>query len=99
MYSAGGNVWRLSGYLVARSVDTACEIPSLYTDTALVCSTTMVASYHAPAHSDQIRVSFPQEHVMLLTFNRPKALNAITPTMTSDVKRILDWFDQEPSLW
>lgn len=36
---------------------------------------------------------------MLLTFNRPKALNAITPTMTSDVKRILDWFDQEPSLW
>lgn len=36
---------------------------------------------------------------MLLTFNRPKSLNAITPTMTADVKNILDWFDNEPSLW
>ncbi|PIL31483.1 hypothetical protein GSI_06185 [Ganoderma sinense ZZ0214-1] len=59
----------------------------------------MTASFQPPAHSDQIRVSFPQEHVMLLTFNRPKALNAVTPTMTSDVKRIMDWFDQEPDLW
>ncbi|KAM5536024.1 hypothetical protein V8D89_010282 [Ganoderma adspersum] len=59
----------------------------------------MTASYQPPAHSDQILVSFPQEHVMLLTFSRPKALNAVTPTMTSDVKRIMDWFDQEPGLW
>ncbi|KAH9920220.1 enoyl-CoA hydratase/carnithine racemase [Epithele typhae] len=52
-----------------------------------------------PAHSEEVKLSFPQEHVMLLTFNRPKSLNAITPTMTSDIKTILDWFDNEPSLW
>ncbi|KAI0673640.1 enoyl-CoA hydratase/carnithine racemase [Trametes maxima] len=52
-----------------------------------------------PAHSDEIKVAFPQEHVLLLTFNRPKSLNAVTPTMTDDVKAVLDWFDSEPSLW
>ena len=52
-----------------------------------------------PSHSNEIIVSFPQEHVMLLTLNRPKSLNAITPTMTSDIKNLLDWFDDEPSLW
>ncbi|EJF67139.1 enoyl-CoA hydratase/carnithine racemase [Dichomitus squalens LYAD-421 SS1] len=57
------------------------------------------SSLHPPSHSDEIQLSFPQEHVLLLTFNRPKALNAVTPTMTSDIKRVLDWFDQEPSLW
>ena len=36
---------------------------------------------------------------MLLTFNRPKALNALTFTMEEDINRILNWFDNEPSLW
>ncbi|RDX51920.1 enoyl-CoA hydratase/carnithine racemase [Lentinus brumalis] len=52
-----------------------------------------------PAHSEEVKVSFPRDHVMLLTFNRPKSLNAVTPTMTTDIKNILDWFDNEPSLW
>ncbi|THG95916.1 hypothetical protein EW026_g5820 [Hermanssonia centrifuga] len=52
-----------------------------------------------PSHSDEIKVSFPLEHVMLLTFNRPKSLNAMTPTMDSDIDTILKWFDNEPSLW
>ncbi|KAI0800768.1 ClpP/crotonase-like domain-containing protein [Fomes fomentarius] len=57
------------------------------------------SAFQPPAHSNEIKVSFPQEHVLLLTLNRPKALNAVTPTMTKDVKTILDWFDNEPSLW
>ncbi|EPT03451.1 hypothetical protein FOMPIDRAFT_1142360 [Fomitopsis schrenkii] len=36
---------------------------------------------------------------MLLTLNRPKALNAVSPTMKGDIERVLDWFDSEPSLW
>ncbi|KAI0639915.1 enoyl-CoA hydratase/carnithine racemase [Trametes polyzona] len=56
-------------------------------------------SYQSPSHSDEIKVSFPREHILLLTFNRPKSLNAVTPTMTEDVKRVMDWFDNEPSLW
>ena len=59
----------------------------------------MTGQLKPPAHSDEIVVSFPQEHVMLLTLNRPKALNAITPTMNADIKNILNWFDEEPSLW
>jgi len=56
-------------------------------------------SYQVPSHSDEIKVSFPTEHVMLLTFNRPKSLNAMTPVMTADIGTVLDWFDNEPGLW
>jgi enoyl-CoA hydratase/carnithine racemase len=52
-----------------------------------------------PVHSSQIQLAFPENHVLLLTFNRPEALNAMTPTMQSDIENILDWFDGEPSLW
>lgn len=52
-----------------------------------------------PKHSDQIKVSFPVNHVLLLTFNRPESLNAMTPQMTADVKGLLDWFEDEPQLW
>lgn len=52
-----------------------------------------------PAHSDELKVSFPEDHVLLLTFNRPKNLNAMTPQMTNDLERVLDWFEQEPQLW
>ncbi|EIW64019.1 enoyl-CoA hydratase/carnithine racemase [Trametes versicolor FP-101664 SS1] len=56
-------------------------------------------SLQPPSYSNEIKVAFPQEHVILLTLNRPKSLNAITPTMTADIKAVLDWFDNEPSLW
>lgn len=55
--------------------------------------------YQIPSHSDQIKVSFPIEHVLLLTFNRPQSLNAMTPTMTADIGRVLDWFENDASLW
>ncbi|KAH8099727.1 enoyl-CoA hydratase/carnithine racemase [Cristinia sonorae] len=59
----------------------------------------MPAQYTPPAHSDEIRVSFPQEHTMLLVINRPKALNAVSHTMTSSINDVLNWFNDEPSLW
>ncbi|KAF9476925.1 enoyl-CoA hydratase [Pholiota conissans] len=52
-----------------------------------------------PKHSDQIKVAFPVDHALLLTFNRPKSLNAMTPQMTEDLKALLDWFEEEPELW
>ena len=55
--------------------------------------------YQVPAHSNEIKVSFPAEHIMLLTLNRPKSLNAMTPAMDSDIDKILTWFEDEPSLW
>ncbi|KIJ66574.1 hypothetical protein HYDPIDRAFT_109633 [Hydnomerulius pinastri MD-312] len=52
-----------------------------------------------PSHSDELKVSFPQDHVLLLTLNRPRQLNAMTPQLTSDIASVLGWFDDEPSLW
>lgn len=52
-----------------------------------------------PAHSEELVVELPSEHVLLLIFNRPNALNAMTPRMTDDLRRVLDWFEQEPELW
>lgn len=55
--------------------------------------------YNPPVHSEEVLVSFPQEHVMLLVLNRPRSLNAMTPTMDKDLSVLLDWFEDEPSLW
>lgn len=52
-----------------------------------------------PAHSAELLVSFPAPNVLLLTLNRPKALNAMTPTLEADLYNVLRWFDDEPSLW
>ncbi|TFY76591.1 hypothetical protein EWM64_g7422 [Hericium alpestre] len=56
-------------------------------------------SSSCPPHSDEVRVWFPREHIMVLSFNRPRSLNAMTPQMESDIKKLLDWFDEEPYLW
>ncbi|KAL1716393.1 ClpP/crotonase-like domain-containing protein [Schizophyllum commune] len=52
-----------------------------------------------PNHSSQLLVSLPADHVLLLTLNRPRSLNAMTPEMTEDLNRILDWFEEEEELW
>ena len=52
-----------------------------------------------PDHSSELKVAFPAKHVLLLTFNRPKSLNAMTPQMTNDLKTVLNWFEEEPELW
>lgn len=36
---------------------------------------------------------------MLVTLNRPKALNSLTAEMTDDLDRIMNWFEDEPELW
>ena len=52
-----------------------------------------------PQHSNEVKVAFPAERVLLLTFNRPKQLNAMTPRMSEDLKKLFNWFENEPSLW
>ncbi|KAJ6473553.1 enoyl-CoA hydratase/carnithine racemase [Mycena vitilis] len=59
----------------------------------------MPSSINPPAVSEEIILSIPKEHVLLLTLNRPKSLNALTPQMTEDLRRVLNWFEDEPSLW
>lgn len=52
-----------------------------------------------PDHSNELKVEFPAEHVMLLILNRPAALNTMTPTLEANLKTLLDWFDGVPELW
>ena len=52
-----------------------------------------------PKHSGQVILEYPTEHVLLLRFNRPEALNAIDPKLTNELDTILNWFEDEPTLW
>jgi enoyl-CoA hydratase/carnithine racemase len=52
-----------------------------------------------PPTSSQLQLSFPIPHAILITFNRPKSLNAMTPEMTEDMERVMDWFENEEELW
>ncbi|CAK5274794.1 unnamed protein product [Mycena citricolor] len=59
----------------------------------------LMAKLTVPPTSEEIVVSIPQEHVLLITFNRPRSLNAMTPQMSEDVARVMAWFEDEASLW
>ena len=63
------------------------------------CLQLSMSRLQPPQHSNEVKVAFPAEHVLLLTLNRPKQLNAMTPRMSEDLKTLLDWFEDEPSLW
>ena len=52
-----------------------------------------------PHTSSHLLVSQPSPHVLLLILNRPEALNAMTPTLEEDLRRCLEWFEQEEGLW
>lgn len=43
-------------------------------------------------------VSFPAPHVLLVTLNRPKQLNAIPRPQQFALESLWDWYDEEPSL-
>jgi len=52
-----------------------------------------------PAHGAHLILSYPIAHILLLTFNRPEALNAMTLALRLDLDKVLDWFETEPDLW
>ncbi|KAK2598936.1 hypothetical protein QQS21_005614 [Conoideocrella luteorostrata] len=43
-------------------------------------------------------VSFPSQHVMLVVFNRPGKLNAMTVNAQYELEALFTWYDAEPSL-
>ena len=52
-----------------------------------------------PKHSNELKVSFPAEHVIVLTMNRPKTLNSMSRQLENDIRVTLNWFDDSPNLW
>ncbi|GAA5859749.1 hypothetical protein JCM1840_006437 [Sporobolomyces johnsonii] len=52
-----------------------------------------------PAVGEHLVVSFPAPKVLQLRLNRPEALNAMTDSLEGDLCKMLDWFEEENSLW
>ncbi|OAL38396.1 hypothetical protein AYO20_02455 [Fonsecaea nubica] len=48
--------------------------------------------------SDGYIVSFPAQHVMLVTINRPAQMNSITYQLHWDMDSLINWFEDEPEL-
>lgn len=51
-----------------------------------------------PSTSDTVLVSFPAKHVLLVTFNIPKQLNALPRKAHLELARLWTWYDGEPTL-
>ncbi|QRW08758.1 enoyl-CoA hydratase/isomerase family protein [Ceratobasidium sp. AG-Ba] len=52
-----------------------------------------------PAHGSHLLLSYPENHILQLTLNRPKALNAMTTELRNDIEKVMNWFESENSLW
>ncbi|CEL54381.1 enoyl-CoA hydratase [Rhizoctonia solani AG-1 IB] len=52
-----------------------------------------------PSHESHLVISYPVKHVLQLTLNRPRSLNAMTDDLKADIARVMDWFEGESSLW
>ncbi|KAG8844162.1 hypothetical protein FRB96_003269 [Tulasnella sp. 330] len=53
-----------------------------------------------PAYSEEnILVSFPVDHVLLITLNRKTTMNAMTAGLAGDLSRVMDWVETETSIW
>ncbi|KAJ0115585.1 hypothetical protein J7T55_010408 [Diaporthe amygdali] len=51
-----------------------------------------------PPSVPDVLISYPSQHVLLVTLNRPKALNAIPSTNHSLIDGIWRWYDSQPTL-
>lgn len=51
-----------------------------------------------PPTSPNFLLSYPAEHILLMTINREKAMNSISTAMHWEADSIFQWFDNEPSL-
>ncbi|PBK80037.1 enoyl-CoA hydratase [Armillaria gallica] len=53
----------------------------------------------SPPHSSELILAFPSRHVLLLTLNRPDALNSVTVELADELCAVFDWFEREKELW
>ncbi|KAI1825929.1 enoyl-hydratase [Xylaria intraflava] len=54
--------------------------------------------YSPPPPVPNVVVSFPAQHILLVTLNRPKQLNAIPRAQHVALDKLWNWYDEEPSL-
>ncbi|GAA5926301.1 hypothetical protein JCM3775_000981 [Rhodotorula graminis] len=53
---------------------------------------------HPPVASHLV-VDYPHPKVLRLRLNRPEALNAMTDALEEDIRKVLDWFEENNELW
>lgn len=51
-----------------------------------------------PPKTSFAKISFPAEHVLLITLSRPKSLNCINSAGHAELDATYKWFDHEPSM-
>ena len=68
-----------------------CPFPFCHHLSSMTSVTSGQNSLVSPVLSEQVKASIPHDHVLLITLNRPKSLNAMTPTMQADLKKLLNW--------
>ncbi|KAM0754678.1 ClpP/crotonase [Meredithblackwellia eburnea MCA 4105] len=49
--------------------------------------------------NNEVIMTFPIPHTLLVTFNRPKQLNTFFTELGAKMSVYLDWADQEPEIW
>lgn len=49
--------------------------------------------------TQQFEISYPSDHVMLLTLKRPKKLNCIDLATSREIQRVWETFDEDEDLW
>jgi len=57
-----------------------------------------MALSNAPKLS-MVKLSIPTDHILVITLNRPRSLNAVSPELAEELRRALAWFDNEPEFW
>jgi enoyl-CoA hydratase/carnithine racemase len=51
-----------------------------------------------PPLSVDYHVSFPADHVLLVTITRSKSMNSMTQRLHWELDRLFNWYDEEPAL-
>ncbi|KPV78511.1 uncharacterized protein RHOBADRAFT_41056 [Rhodotorula graminis WP1] len=52
-----------------------------------------------PSVASHLVVDYPHPKVLRLRLNRPEALNAMTDALEEDIRKVLDWFEENNELW
>ncbi|CUS08083.1 unnamed protein product, partial [Tuber aestivum] len=51
-----------------------------------------------PPPTDNLILTFPSPHILVVTINRPQAMNCINTQTHSEMSQVWRWYDDEPSL-
>lgn len=75
-----------------------CSRPSTSQYTLCMLIKSLRTSPTQPPPTPNYLISYPAPHVILVTINRPKAMNSLPYAAQWEADTLFNWFDNEPSL-